>query len=72
MSAARKATTRAAAPRKAADTTPKDRTADTVTVKVLAPHLVYWDGEQRGGTLRGVDRETAEQWARDGWIDEIT
>jgi hypothetical protein len=76
MTGTRKATTRTATTRKTApkatDTAAEDRAADTVTVKVRAPHLVYWDGEQRGGTLHGVDRQTAEQWKRDGWIDEIT
>jgi hypothetical protein len=32
-------------------------------------HLVYWGGEQRSGTLRGVDRQTAEHWQRDGFVD---
>ena len=68
MAATRKprktATPRKAA--KAADTTPQ---TDTVTVKVRAPHAVYWDGEQRSGTLRGVDQHTAEDWVRNGWAD---
>ena len=70
-STGRKATGRKAAPRKAADTTPEDRTADTVTVKVRPPHAVYWNGEQRGGTIRNVDRQTAEDWRKQGWC-EIT
>ena len=32
---------------------------------------VYHDGEQRGGTLHGVDRRTAEDWVRNGWADIV-
>jgi hypothetical protein len=69
MAATRK-TPRKTAPRKVADTTPQAaRAADTVTVKVRKPHAVYWDGQQRSGTLRGVDKHTAQEWARNGWAD---
>lgn len=61
---------RKTAPRKTADTTP-EHTADTVTVTVRKPHAVYWDGQQRGGVIHGVDRLAAEDWARNGWA-EIT
>ncbi len=46
---------------KAADTT-------TVTVHVVEPHAVYWDGQQRGGTFTDVDRQAAEHWAKHGWV----
>ncbi|OBB41238.1 hypothetical protein [Mycobacterium sp. 852002-51961_SCH5331710] len=65
---ARKTTARKTTARKAAHTT-ADGTADTVTVTVRRPHAVYWDGHQRGGTLHGVDRQTAEDWQRQGWAD---
>ncbi|OBF00384.1 hypothetical protein [Mycobacterium sp. 852002-10029_SCH5224772] len=39
----------------------------TVTVNVNEPHLVYHDGEQRGGTLTGVPTDVAEHWQRHGW-----
>jgi hypothetical protein len=41
---------------------------DTVTVTVVDPHLVYHDGEQRNGTLDDVPTETAEHWAKHGWV----
>jgi hypothetical protein len=46
------------------------RTTDTspVTVKVVEPHLVYHNGEQRSGTLTDVPTDTAEYWGRHGWI----
>ena len=66
----RKTAPRKATPRKAADTVPRaGRIADTVTVTVRKPHAVYWDGQQRSGTLRGVDQHTAQEWARNGWAD---
>jgi uncharacterized protein YggE len=54
---------RKAAPRKAARKAAE--TADTVTVRVREPHLVFW----RSGTLRNVDKHTAQDWARNGWAD---
>lgn len=58
---------------------PTRRTAKTVdpekvTIEVVAPHAVYWDGEQRGGTLTDVDREVAQHWVKHGWatITETT
>lgn len=70
MTATRKTAPRKATPRKAAQPEAADRTAaDTVTVKVRAPHAVYWGGEQRSGTLRNVDKHTAQEWARNGWAD---
>jgi hypothetical protein len=66
MATARKP--RKAAPRKTADATPEDHTADTVTVKVRNRCAVYWNGEQRSGTIRGVDKPTAARWAQNGWV----
>jgi hypothetical protein len=48
------------------------RTTDTtdtspVTVKVVEPHLVYHDGEQRSGTLTHVPADIAEYWQKHGW-----
>ncbi len=40
----------------------------TVTVTVVPPFLVFFNDEQRGGTLTGVPTDTAEQWARHGWV----
>jgi hypothetical protein len=42
--------------------------SDTVTVTVVEPHLVFHDGEQRSGTLTNVAADTAEYWARHGWV----
>jgi hypothetical protein len=42
--------------------------SDTVTVTVVEPHLVYFADEQRGGTLDDVPTETAEHWAKHGWV----
>ena len=42
--------------------------SDTVTVTVTEPHLVFFDGEQRGGTLTGVPADTAAHWERHGWV----
>lgn len=67
MAATRKTAPRKATPRKAGDTT--ERADDTVTVRVRSPHAVYWNGQQRSGTLRGVDKYTAQEWARNGWAD---
>jgi hypothetical protein len=37
--------------------------ADTLcTVDVTPGRLVYWDGQQRGGTLRDVPKHIAMQW----------
>jgi hypothetical protein len=38
----------------------------TVTVTVTPGYLVYFDGEQRGGTLR-VPADVAAQWVARGW-----
>jgi hypothetical protein len=43
----------------------------TVTVEVVAPHLVYHDGEQRAGTLTGVPADLAEHWERHGWATVV-
>lgn len=63
--APRNATARAAAAKP--DTA--EVAADTVTVAVRRPHAVYWDGQQRGGVIHGVDLSTAEDWQRQGWAD---
>ncbi|GAB4597528.1 hypothetical protein MOKP4_38460 [Mycobacterium avium subsp. hominissuis] len=52
---------------KRARRTPDVGAADTVTVTVVEPHLVYHDGEQRGGTLTGVPTDVAEHWQKHGW-----
>ena len=41
---------------------------ETVTVTVRDGYLVYFDGEQRGGTLTGVPAELARTWQRHGWV----
>jgi hypothetical protein len=43
----------------------------TVTIKVVEPHLVYFDGEQRSGTLTGVPADVAEYWQRHCWVTLI-
>ena len=54
--------------------TTRKRTPDTstVTVKVVEPHLVFHDGEQRAGTragtLTGVPAATAKYWVKHGWV----
>jgi hypothetical protein len=52
-------------------TTRKPRTAkpssELVTVKVVEPHLVYFNDEQRDGTLTGVPVDVAQYWQRHGW-----
>lgn len=40
---------------------------DRVEVDVAPDTLVYWDGEQRGGTLNAVPYQLAAQWLRRGW-----
>jgi hypothetical protein len=46
----------------------KPSSSDTTTVTVVEPHLVYHDGEQRGGVLHNVPADTAEHWAKHGWV----
>ncbi len=46
----------------------KRAAAEPVTVTVVEPHLVFHDGEQRGGTLTDVPADTAEYWERHGWV----
>jgi hypothetical protein len=48
----------------------QQRTHDTspVTVKVVEPHLVYHDGQQRSGTITGVPADVAEYWQKHGWV----
>ena len=42
--------------------------SDTATVTVVEPHLVFHDGEQRSGVLHDVPTDSAEHWARHGWV----
>jgi hypothetical protein len=42
--------------------------ADTVSVDVIEPFLVYHDGEQRGGHIDNVPTGRAEWWAKRGWV----
>lgn len=53
-------------PRKAAAAAPKKPTSG-VTVTTTPPHAVFHNGEQRTGTLTGIDTATAHQWVRYGW-----
>ena len=49
----------------------QQRTTDTspVTVKVVEPHLVFHDEEQRSCTLTDVEAaDVAEYWERHGWV----
>jgi hypothetical protein len=39
----------------------------TVTVHVTPGYLVYFDGEQRGGTVTDVPVGLAQTWQRHGW-----
>ncbi|MDX1890116.1 hypothetical protein [Mycolicibacterium sp. 050158] len=48
-------------------TAPTPTTSGVVTVTVVEPHLVYHDGEQRGGTIHGVPADTAAHWQKHGW-----
>jgi hypothetical protein len=48
--------------------TPRTHDSNTVSVAVLAPFLVYHDGEQRSGVLHDVPADTAEHWAKEGWV----
>ncbi|MDX1883047.1 hypothetical protein [Mycolicibacterium sp. 120270] len=43
--------------------------AGGVTVVVLEPHAVFFDGEQRTGTLHNVPADTAQQWIRHRWAE---
>jgi hypothetical protein len=52
--------------------TPRPTDTSPVTVKVVEPHLVYHDGEQRSGTLHNVDADTAALWERHGWATVVT
>jgi hypothetical protein len=61
------ATPRAGTP---ADTTPAT-TPEFVSVEVRAPHAVYFDGEQRTGTLHDVPYTLAQHWERHGWADVV-
>jgi hypothetical protein len=55
--------------RKRTPRTPRTPSADgTVSVDVVEPHLVYHDGEQRGGHLDNINAATATRWARQGWV----
>ena len=51
--------------------TPKPKTTQadtqTVTVEVVEPHAVYFDGRHRTGTIQGVPADQANAWARHGW-----
>jgi hypothetical protein len=40
---------------------------DLVTVEVAEPHAVYWNGEQRTGTVPDVPFATAHKWMRNRW-----
>jgi hypothetical protein len=40
---------------------------ETETVHVKDGYLVYFDGEQRGGTLTDVPADLAQTWRRHGW-----
>jgi len=57
-------TRKTAAPK--ATATPKAE--ETVTVDVRDGYLVYFDGEQRGGTLTDVPVGIAQTWQRHGWV----
>ena len=47
----------------------KNAAPDTVTVHVNPGTLVFWEGQQQGGTIDGVPAAVAEAWARHGWIN---
>lgn len=47
---------------------PPDPTTVTVTVK--PPFAVYFDGDQRTGTITHVPPELAEHWASKGWTTD--
>jgi hypothetical protein len=56
-------------------TTRKPRAAkpssETVDVRVVPPHLVFHNDEQRDGTLTGVPVDVAQYWARHGWVEVV-
>lgn len=41
--------------------------SELVSVDTVPPHAVYFDGEQRTGTLHNVPAASAAQWIRHGW-----
>lgn len=45
---------------------PKPDTAP-VSVEIATPFAVYWDGEQRTGSIDNVPLDTALEWLRRGW-----
>ncbi|MCZ0732212.1 hypothetical protein [Mycolicibacterium iranicum] len=50
---------------------PPRLSGDTVTVEVTEPHAVFWQGEQRSGTLTDVPVELADHWTRRGWVARV-
>jgi hypothetical protein len=45
--------------------------SETVTVRVTDGYAVYFDGEQRGGTLTDVPTDLAYTWERHGWANVV-
>jgi hypothetical protein len=55
--------------KRAADPTPDDHTL--CDVDVTPGRAVYWDGEQREGTLRGVPKHIATDWLKAGHANAV-
>jgi hypothetical protein len=53
--------------RKPAKTAAPEAAEKTVTVDVTPGYLVYFDGQQVGGTLTDVPVDLAQTWQRHGW-----
>ena len=49
------------------DDDPIDQHPDLVNVDIAEPHAVYFDGEQRTGTLTDVPYPLALTWLRQRW-----
>lgn len=46
---------------------PGDNHPGQVNVDIAPPHAVYYDGEQRTGTITDVPYPLALTWLRHGW-----
>jgi hypothetical protein len=38
-----------------------------MTVEIAEPFAVFWDGEQRTGTVEDVPHSVAMSWLQNGW-----
>lgn len=59
--------TRVARKARPVEVDPIDQHPDLVNVDIAEPHAVYFDGEQRTGTLVDVPYPLALTWLRQRW-----